>query len=489
MLRKVTIRDNKRLGYYMASISSSVTTVFKRTVTKMLLLLWVLFAVNCGGATSSQPALTSINVDVDTSALRLLAGTNKPIRVTGLYSDLSTKDITGDVVWTVDNPDVVKITAAGELRVVGVGQAKVTITDKNTGIKFSFPLVSVQAPEAPSGGGGESNQLEEPLPDASIGSTGTSTSTINTQTSTTTGSTTSAPVPETTTTASTSTSTSTTTTFLPSTTVTTTTTTSNSTATTTTSTASTTTTTAGNNSGATCNVRLQGATSLACEKFTIIAGAKYRLSATVPVSTPLPVYLQLVGDTAAGTVCDTIFGPANGLPSTVQCDFTAPNANSLTAGLESLYAYTGNFPLSLTKLATGDVMFVSENRDDLVVNADYRGTVSHNVAAGGIESTYTLYNPVENAAYRVIYSNYSNVAPIEVTTGSVRACDPKQNSARPGTDPVSGYTGYICDLHASGTIVVRISLDDNKYPDELYLPAMAAGGASYTLRIVPLPAP
>lgn len=224
---------------------------------------------------------------------------------------------------------------------------------------------------------------------------------------------------------------------------------------------------------------------LACEKFSLVAGTRYRLSAAVPATLSAPVHLQLAAALQVGEICNTLYGPVSDVPSAIQCDFLAPTAATINAGVESFYPYSGSFALALTALPSAEPLFVSESRRDIVANTDYKGTVSHNVAAGGIESTYEFATPSAITAYSVIYSSYSNVAPMEVSTGGARACDPKQGDVKYGTDSVSGQSGYICNLHANGPIVVRISLDDDKYSESLFMPAIAAGGASYTLRIVP----
>jgi uncharacterized protein YjdB len=83
-------------------------------------------AVGCGGDDDS-PTLESIQVTTTSGAHTTIPmGVEYSLVATGLYSDKSTRDLSGEVTWTSSDPAILEVDATGKVKPARPGKARVT---------------------------------------------------------------------------------------------------------------------------------------------------------------------------------------------------------------------------------------------------------------------------------------------------------------------------------------------------------------------------
>lgn len=81
--------------------------------------------VACGDGGHSSKAAVLKSISVSPAQITLAAGTAQQVSVTGVFSDGSSKDVTGEVQWTMTQANVASVSSAGMVKGLSTGSVRV----------------------------------------------------------------------------------------------------------------------------------------------------------------------------------------------------------------------------------------------------------------------------------------------------------------------------------------------------------------------------
>src|SRR5215475_15459691 len=116
-----TFRCTGGIGRYMSA-------KLARFICLIVMMGSIASLVACGGSSSGSGSPTLTNLAVTPSSASLPKGTTRQLAVKGTYSNGTSKDLTGQVSWSVSPSSVAKVSNTGLLTTLVQGNATVTAT-------------------------------------------------------------------------------------------------------------------------------------------------------------------------------------------------------------------------------------------------------------------------------------------------------------------------------------------------------------------------